>query len=425
MFSPSPSRPHRQLERPFSWLAIGLVCPLLLGGFIASLLPGSNLAAAYATTPAAEALILQAQAVAEIGNILPTDIASAGDGRLFLTSRPGLIYIVQPGGQLNPVPFLDIQDRVRSTIGEEGLIGLVFHPNYSQNRYFFVHYTDLNGDTVISRFRTYENDPNLANPASEASVLWLDQVWNVHKGGDLNFGPDGYLYAVLGDGSPISDLYHDAQNGQLLLGSMLRLDIDNGLPYTIPADNPFVADPNFRDELWAKGLRNPWRFSFDRLTGDLYIADLGHMHWEEINFLPAGSPGGQNYGWPCYEGNHPFYTDPCGPADSYDRPIYEYSHPGGCAIIGGYVYRGSQQPAIYGHYLFADICSGALNSLAQSQSGQWQAKLVGQEPVGWTSFGEAADGEIYAVGIEQTSLYHIQAVTVTLPAAVYLPLVIQ
>lgn len=371
------------------------------------------------------AIKIQFEPFANINHIRPTEIANAGDSRLFIGSKGGLIYIVRSDGVMLNTPFLDIQDRVDSSEVELGLLGLVFDPDYATNRYFYVSYTNLEHDTVISRFRTFSNNPNRANPASERIILLIDQPELMHKAGDMSFGPDGYLYISVGDGGWYGDPGNNAQNGQLLLGSILRIDVTPDLPYTIPADNPFVNDPDYRDELWAKGLRNPWRFSFDRLTGDMYIGEVGEHYWEEVNLEPAGSPGGINYGWHCYEGLHPFEPDDCQAGETYQPPIFEYPHGDSCAIVGGYVYRGTQSPLLAGHYLLADFCSGMVLGLAADNTGRWDIRSTGYRPMLWSSFGEAADGEIYAVGLGGDTMYHLTATEISLPRQLYLPLVIR
>ena len=337
----------------------------------------------------------------------PVGIANAGDGsgRLFIVEKRGVIRIVQ-GGALVETPFLDISDRVGSSASEQGLLGLAFHPEYASNGIFFVNYTDRNGDTVVSRF-SVSGDPNRGDPASESLVLALAQPASNHNGGNVVFGPDGYLYIGTGDGGAAGDQFGNGQNGRTLLGAMLRLDVDNGLPYAIPPDNPFVDDPDVRDEIWAIGLRNPWRYTFDRLTGDLYIADVGQNIYEEINIQAADSPGGENYGWPIMEGLHCFPADsPCDQTGLI-LPIAEYDHSQGCSVTGGYVYRGAASPALYGVYLFGDYCSGRLWGLAPTPEGGWQVAALAQENLRISSFGEDEAGEVYLVDMSGGVLYRI------------------
>jgi glucose/arabinose dehydrogenase len=234
----------------------------------------------------------------------PLGLTHAGDGsgRIFVVEQAGVVRVIEDGG--TALPFLDIRDRVGDKSNEQGLLGLVFHLQYPQNGYFYVNYTDTSGDTVIARYRV-SADANIADPGTEMRLLQVNQPFANHNGGGLAFGPDGYLYIGLGDGGAAADPSENAQNTNVFLGKLLRLDVDGGSPYTIPPDNPFVGGGGL-PEVWAYGLRNPWRFSFDTLTNDLYIADVGQQEWEEIDFLPAGSPGGVNFGWDIYEGTHLF-----------------------------------------------------------------------------------------------------------------------
>ena len=313
----------------------------------------------------------------------PVDLQPDGSGRLFVIEKAGRIRIIQ-NDQLIETPFLDITDRVRSTGNEQGLLGLAFHPQYAQNGRFFVNYTDNNGHDVIARFQV-SGDPNIAEPNSEVKLLNVNDPFPNHNGGVLAFGPDGYLYAGLGDGGSQGDPFGNAQNTGVLLGKILRLDVDSGEPYAIPSDNPFG------NEVWAYGLRNPWRFSFDKLTSDLYIGDVGQNTWEEIDFLPAGSPGGTNFGWNFREGAHDYKGG--GPEGMVD-PVTEYSHmEGGCSVTGGYVYRGSM-PEWNGIYLYGDYCTGMIWGLIHSESG-WQSQLLFDLDVTITSFGQDESGELY------------------------------
>jgi glucose/arabinose dehydrogenase len=315
----------------------------------------------------------------------PVDLQADGSGRLFVIEKVGRIRIIQ-NGQLLIAPFLDITDRVGSSSNEQGLLGLAFHPNYAQNGRFFVNYTNRNGDTEIARFQV-SSDPNVADPDSELKLLGVDQPYPNHNGGGLDFGPDGYLYAGLGDGGAAGDPSGNGQKTTTLLGKILRLDVDSAEPYVVPADNPFG------NEIWAYGLRNPWRISFDSATGDLYIGDVGQNVWEEIDHLPAGSPGGTNFGWDFREGAHEYSGT--APADLTD-PIAEYSHQeGGCSVTGGYVYRGAM-PEWNGVYLYGDYCTGFIWGLVQPGNG-WQAQLLFDTDVNITAFGQDEAGEIYLV----------------------------
>lgn len=331
----------------------------------------------------------------------PVYLTHAGDDRLFVVEQRGVITIVQ-----NNQTFLNIEGRVGSEDNEQGLLSLAFHPNYANNGYFFVNYTDNRGDTIISRFQV-SSDPNLADPDSEEIVLTIEQPYGNHNGGLIKFGPDGYLYIGMGDGGAADDPEERGQDRQELLGKMLRIDV-NQLPYTIPAGNPFANSDDTRPEIWALGLRNPWRFSFDHLTGDLYIADVGQGDYEEINFQPASSRGGENYGWNVMEGNHCFQGQNCNP-DPFSLPITEYTHnEGGCSVTGGYVYRGSRYSQLAGNYFFGDYCTGTIWSLYHAPNGQWLENLVLQSGLIIASFGQDAAGELYLVAHGSGEIYHIQ-----------------
>ena len=313
----------------------------------------------------------------------PVDIQHAGDERLFIIEKVGRIRVVQ-AGTLVDFPFLNIIDRVGSGGNEQGLLGLAFHPSYAENGLFFVNYTDKNGDTVVSRYRVTP-DPNIADPSSELVLIHANQPFPNHNGGVLAFGPDGNLYIGLGDGGSAGDPFNNAQKLDTFLGKILRLDVDSAEPYAIPPDNPF------NNEIWAYGLRNPWRMSFDSLTGDFYIADVGQGDWEEIDLVPAGMPGGINFGWKILEGTHPYGGEP---QDGLVPPVAEYSHgQGRCSVTGGYVYRGSM-PEWNGIYLYGDYCTGEIWGLIQSDGG-WQNQLLFDADGNITSFGQDANGEIY------------------------------
>jgi len=340
----------------------------------------------------------------------PVGIANAGDGsgRLFVPEKVGRIRLVRAGA-LIAEPFLDITDRVGSSNNEQGLLGLAFHPEYAQRGTFFVNYTNRQGSTVVSRFSVTGN-PDRADPASEMILLTLEQPASNHNGGHLAFGPDGALYIGTGDGGASGDRFGNGQNGQTLLGAMLRLDVDGGEPYAIPADNPFVGNPAVRDEIWAIGLRNPWRYSFDRLTGDLYTADVGQNMYEEINFQSAGDAGGHNYGWPIMEGFHCFPADQTCDMEGLTQPVREYDHGQGCSVTGGYVYRGQAYSFLNGVYLFGDYCSGRIWGMARTgTTGDWQVSQLAQASVRISSFGEDEAGELYLVDMAGGQLFRIAA----------------
>jgi glucose/arabinose dehydrogenase len=324
----------------------------------------------------------------------PVDIqpANDGSGRLFIIEKAGLIRVYQ-NGKLLDAPFLDITDRVNASGNEMGLLGLVFHPDYEQNGFFYVNYTGDGGNTRISRFHA---TGNVADGNSEKVLLVIDQPYQNHNGGALAFGPDGYLYAGLGDGGSQGDPQKNGQNTNTLLGKLLRLNVNKGDPYSIPSDNPFG------NEVWVYGLRNPWRISFDRATGDLWIGDVGQDTWEEVDYLPAGSEGGTNFGWSIMEGSHNYDGEP---QSGMALPIAEYSHAeGGCSVTGGYVYRGIM-PEWDGIYLYGDYCSGKIWALILSD-GQGQVQVMFETGVTITSFGQDESGEIYLAS-DNGSLYHL------------------
>jgi len=321
----------------------------------------------------------------------PVEITHAGDERLFVVEQAGYIQIVDPEGAVNDTPFLDVSDLTDAN-GEQGLLGLAFHPDYEENGYFFINYTNLSGDTVIARYSVSDDDPEMADPDSGLELLTIDQPYANHNGGCLRFGPDGYLYVGMGDGGDGNDPQNRAQNLGTLLGKMLRLDVDTDgeEPYEIPDGNPFVGMEG-EDEIWAYGMRNPWKFSFDRLTGDLWIADVGQNQYEEINMV-APTAAGLNYGWRCYEASHEHIMEGCSDTGTYTMPVAEYSHTGGrCSITGGYVYTGEMYPSLQGMYVFADLCSGEVGVLDNENNITWTATDTG----GFTTFGEDVDGELY------------------------------
>lgn len=330
--------------------------------------------------------------------------AGDGSGRIFIVEQGGTIRVVQ-GGALLPTPFLDITNLV-SCCGEQGLLGLAFPPDYSEKDYFYVNYTDNSGDTVVARYDVSAN-PNVADSDSEEVVLTVDQPYSNHNGGHLAFGPDGYLYIGLGDGGSGGDPDNNAQDPTTLLGKMLRIDVEAGVvPYAIPADNPFVGDPTTLDEIWALGLRNPWRYSFDRLTGDLYIGDVGQTELEEIDFQAASSDGGENYGWRCYEGTEPYNLAGCEVPSEYTFPVEEYSHNLGCAVTGGYVYRGEQYPRLDGVYFYGDYCSGRIWGLQESGTG-WESLELLDTSLFISSFGEDEAGNLFLTDLVGGAVYEV------------------
>jgi glucose/arabinose dehydrogenase len=337
----------------------------------------------------------------------PLFVTNAGDDRLFIVEQGGRISIFQDGKLLDE-PFLDVSSLVSRSGNEQGLLGLAFHPKYAQNGEFFINYTDVKGDTMVARYHVSKDNPNVAAPNSAKPVIQIDQPYSNHNGGDVVFGPDGYLYIGMGDGGSAGDPQGNGQNPKALLGKILRLDVDNGDPYAAPKDNPYVANSALAPEVWAMGLRNPWRFSFDRQTGDLFIADVGQNQWEEVDFQPADSKGGENYGWNIMEGTHN-YSGAAVP-EGLMMPFAEYSHSeGGCSITGGYVYRGKALPDLNGVYLFADYCSGKIWSSYRDDAGQWQTSLFMQTNYVISSFGEDAAGELYLLDHGNGAVYRLEA----------------
>jgi glucose/arabinose dehydrogenase len=348
----------------------------------------------------------------------PVSIKNAGDARLFVVEQDGIIQILNIDGTTNATPFLNIDSNVIdiSSFGDErGLLGLVFHPNYSSNGFFFVNYINNSGNTVVSRFSVSASDPNIADPNSELILLNLVQPFTNHNGGDMAFGPDGFLYISTGDGGSGGDPGNRAQDLNTLLGKMLRIDVDNtsnGNNYGIPPDNPFFNDGNATtlDEIWAYGLRNAWKFSFDRQTGDLWSADVGQGLFEEINMV-SSTTSGINYGWRCYEGNSVFNNTGCPDESSLTFPIAEYSHSNSgnfkCSITGGYRYRGTAFPNFSGLYFFADFCSNEIGFLAENGA-NWDMSFSNVfDGNNWVAFGEDINGELYIAGISSGTIYKI------------------
>lgn len=341
--------------------------------------PTSPAPTAKAATPSLSPISYSFLPVAS-GFTRPTLLTHAGDARLFVLEQPGVIKIIADNKVL-PTPFLDIQSIVNSSANERGLLGLAFHPKFKENKFFFVHYSDLKGDTAIARYKV-SSDVNRADPNSGEIILQIAQPASNHNGGHLVFDPDGLLYIGLGDGGGQGDTRGNAQSNASLLGKMLRLNVDA---------------PNPKPEIWAKGLRNPWRFSFDRATGDLYIGDVGQNVWEEIDYVKAPMPKAiLNFGWNIMEGNHVYKNAATG--DTLLAPIAEYDHgaSGGCSVTGGYVYRGKEIPELNGLYFYGDYCTGFVWTLKQTQ-GKWQNDLFLRTRFRISSFGEDVNGELYLV----------------------------
>lgn len=343
------------------------------------------------------------------GLVRPLYITDAGDGtgRLFVVEQGGKIWVVEDGQKLE-TPFLDVAALVSpeattpAGYTERGLLGLAFHPDYAENGVFFINYTDVSGNTAIVRYEVFADQPNVANPDSATVILTVQQPYANHNGGHLIFGPDGYLYIGMGDGGSQGDPQGNAQNLGSYLGKILRIDIDDesGL-YGIPTDNPFVGRDDALPEIWAYGLRNPWRFNFDRETGDLWIGDVGGSAWEEVDYQPADWPGGANYGWNRMEGMHETGAGSV-PADAV-LPVAEYGHDMGISISGGTVYRGEAIPALQGVYLYSDFGSGLIWTVVPTGSGSFSSQIM-LTGTGLTvsSFGEDEDGELYIIDYKGT-----------------------
>ena len=351
----------------------------------------------------------------------PVQLIHAGDGsgRLFVVEQEGRIKVIS-AGQVLAEPFLDIASRV-SCCGERGLLGLAFPPGYPVSAKVYVNYTDTAGDTVVSRFAVGSN-PNRADPASEEVLLTIDQPFANHNGGQLAFGPDGYLYIGAGDGGSGGDPNNNAQNPLSLLGKLLRIDVNTGdASYRIPPSNPFTASPGHRPEIWALGLRNPWRFAFDSRTGDLFIADVGQNSYEEVNVQPASSRGGENYGWRVMEGLHCFNPDPCDPTGLV-LPVVEYDHSLGCSITGGQVYRGARWPRLDGVYLYGDYCSGRIWGLRRTAVG-WEHQQLADTDLAISAFGVDELGVVHVVDHSSGGLYALTDPAVEEPERLVVPAV--
>ncbi|MGB3329452.1 MAG: PQQ-dependent sugar dehydrogenase [Thermomicrobiales bacterium] len=338
--------------------------------------------------------------------------AGDGSGRSFVVEQPGRIRIVTDG-TVGETPFLDITDRVGSAGNEQGLLGLAFAPDYATSGACYVDYTDTNGNTVVSRF-TVTEDPAVADPGSEQILLQQEQPFPNHNGGDVAFGPDGNLYISLGDGGSQGDPHGNGQNLGTWLGKILRIDPsqpDGETPYRIPAGNPFVGTAAAKPEVFLYGLRNPWRFSFDRETGDLWIGDVGQNLYEEIDVLPAAeaATGGQNFGWNIKEGDSCYNADTCDDT-GLTPPVFVYSHQeGGCSVTGGYVYRGTAVPSLEGTYLCGDYCSGLVWGIGAGADGAWVASAPVESGLSISSFGQDEAGELYITDIATGTLLRITA----------------
>lgn len=325
----------------------------------------------------------------------PVAIVNAGDDRLFVVQKGGLIRIVNPNGTINATPFLNLSSLITTNGNEQGLLGLAFHPDYETNGFFYVNYTRTTGGaTVIAKYTVSSTDENSGDPASAQILLTIAQPAGNHNGGSLNFGPDGYLYIGMGDGGGAGDPSNYGQNMNSLLGKILRIDVDVESGYAIPEDNPYVGIAG-EDEIWAVGMRNPWKFSFDKETGDLWIADVGQNAREEINKIPQPLTAGLNFGWRCYEANVPYNTTGCQDISNYTFPVANYNLGGGnCAVTGGYVYRGTTYPNLQGKYVFADYCAGRIGFINNAGGAITWTTSFGVN-VDFTTFGEDINGQLY------------------------------
>jgi glucose/arabinose dehydrogenase len=334
--------------------------------------------------------------------------ASDGSGRLFIIQRLGQILIYKNGALL-PTPFLNIQSIVNSSGSEQGLLALAFHPNYESNGRFYTLHTDQNRSIVLSVFTRSSANPDQADPTSRVTVLTIAKLYTNHNGGTLAFGPDGYLYWSTGDGGSGGDPDNNAQNLNSLLGKILRLDVSAASSYSIPASNPFYNNPNasVRKEIWAYGLRNPWRFSFDRLTGDMYVGDVGQSKQEEIDFQPANSHGGENYGWRVMEGSLCYNPSTGCNQSGKVFPVAEYDHTLGCSITGGHVYRGTKYPQMNGYYFYGDFCSGMIYTLHNESPNGWRSVLAADTSYSVSSFGEDELGELYMADYSAGKIYRV------------------
>jgi glucose/arabinose dehydrogenase len=339
------------------------------------------------------------------GFTAPVEIVNANDNRMFVVQQNGIIKIVQPNGTVNSTNFLNISSKITYG-GERGLLGLAFHPQYSTNGYFFVYYNDLDGDITVARY-TRSSNPDVADATTEKIILNQAKPFDNHNGGSIHFAPDGYLWIVTGDGGSGGDPNNNAQNKNSLLGKLLRLDINSTGPYNIPPGNPFVGVDG-ADEVWAYGLRNAWKFNFDTASGNVMIADVGQGQIEEINRMPL-TQAGINYGWRCYEGNNAYNTSGCAAQSTMTFPIAAYDHSGGkCSITGGYIYRGTQFPALQGRYIFADYCSTQIGSLNPDDSITWTSAFSGNN---FSTFGVNNLNELFVAAVNSGKIFRVTTTT--------------
>src|SRR5687767_10350750 len=342
----------------------------------------------------------------------PVGIEHAGDARLFIVEQTGKIKIVTPDGK-SKGPFLNLTDKISQNPGfEQGLLGLTFDPEYSDNGYFYIHYTNLAGNSTISRLSVNPNNPDKALPSSELIMFTNVDPFRNHNSGQLAFGPDGYLYFTMGDGGAGGDPFNNGQDLSTTFGKILRIDPTND-GYDIPPSNPYAGMEGMAEEIWASGLRNPWRFSFDLATGDLWLPDVGQNTWEEVNFAPASSNGGENYGWSCREGLHFFEADCDDNGIPFTDPIAEYMHSEDPAflcsgsITGGFVYRGDEYPDMYGKYIYTDFCTGVFRTTFWDGSAWVTAELGNFTPFAYSTFGQDVSAELYVANKTNGTIYRV------------------
>jgi glucose/arabinose dehydrogenase len=381
--------------RRVRWLLVGLAGLLILGGVLTSVVAARVRARSRADWLESKYLTLQPVVK---GLDEPTMVAGApdGSGRLLILERKGRVRIATPDGQLVQQPALDLGDNV-STGGEQGMLGLAFDPDFSHNGYVYLDYTAADSTVMVIRY-------SLTGASLEApmTVLSLPKKSKYHNGGTLAFGPDGYLYIAVGD----DENSDGAQELGNVFGKILRIDVTSTEPYAIPPSNPFAQRDGARGEIWSYGFRNPWRFSFDRATGALWIGDVGDARWEEVDLQPPDSQGGENYGWPMNEGSECEQLERCH-ADGLVPPIVTYGHDMNCAVVGGYAYRGKDIPALVGTYVFGDLCTGGVFALRGGPEQGWQRVELGFQPIKISSFGEDAAGELYVCDIQSGVIYRI------------------
>ncbi|WP_294267079.1 PQQ-dependent sugar dehydrogenase [uncultured Chryseobacterium sp.] len=336
------------------------------------------------------------------GLTAPVEMVNANDARMFVVQQNGIIKILQANGTVNSTNFLNISSKITYG-GERGLLGLAFHPQYPTNGYFFVYYNDTSGNITVARYTRSSTNPDVADPSTEKIILNVPKPFDNHNGGSIHFAPDGYLWVVTGDGGSGGDPNNNAQNKNSLLGKLLRLDINATGAYNIPAGNPFVGIDG-ADEVWAYGLRNAWKFNFDTVSGNVMIADVGQGQIEEINRMPL-TQSGINYGWRCYEGNSAYNTTGCAAQSTMTFPVAAYDHSGGkCSITGGYVYRGTQYPALQGRYFFADYCSTQIGSLNPDDSITWSAASTGNN---FSTFGVNNQNELFVAAVNSGKIFRV------------------